>query len=148
MTIKRTRSDSVKYIPHIWIFSSISTSKREIPYRLTSLLLRHFSWGFFPPTANMYQSCIKITDQIHSKTESCLQHVSCSAGLRDVKWRLRISYFKGSPYPKRESSLPELLHAGSAANCRGLPSSPPYGRAASSFCREGGLQTPDCWSAF
>lgn len=126
-------------------FSGISTSERVIQYSRTSLPLRHHSCFFFP-TANVYQTCIEhanITDQIHRKTGCCLQHISCFVALTDVKWRLRPSCFKGIPYPKCESNLLELLNVGSTANCRGFPTSPLYGRAASRFCREGGLKTPD-----
>jgi len=59
----------------------------------------------------MYQTCVEhasITDQIHSKTESCLKHISCFVALRDVKRRLQTSCFIGTPYLKCESNLLEL----------------------------------------
>lgn len=79
---------------------------------------------FFPPCKHI-SSLYRNYRPDSQQTRVLLQPVSCSAALRDVKCRLQTSSFQGSPAPKRESNLPELLNAGSAANCRGLPSSPP-----------------------
>lgn len=144
MIMKRAWSDEVKYIPRYKFFWHFNF-RESYPIQ-PNIIAFKAPFLFFFPTANVYQTCTEhanITDQIQRKTGCCLQHISCSVALRDVKWRLQPSCFKGTPYPKCESNLLELLNVGSAANCRGFPTSPLYGRAASRFCREGGLKTPD-----
>lgn len=100
----------------IWIFLAFIL-QRDIS--CTALLCVFKAPFLFFPTENVYQTCrehARTTDQIHSQTGPCLQHVS---------WGLGASCFKSATYPKWESNLLKPLNAGSSVNCRHSPSSSP-----------------------